>query len=317
MKRLLDSPVAQSLVAGTLFTVATVGIGVLGYKSYGWAMFVIGPLASAIVTGYFANRTGDMGRGRTVGIALMACILGGLALILFALEGLVCLVMASPLALALTIPGALIGRRLANRERRSSPLMCCAIMPLAFLIEANLPHVAAFDTVERIEITAPADAVWQSLLRMDGLDAGRPLAFHLGVAYPVSGKVLGEGVGAMRRAVFSTGVAHERVTEWQPGHRLTLDVLGDVPALKELSPYGDIHTPHVKGYFRMVRTSFALEALPGGHIRLTETTAHELRLDPVPYWLPIARWVIHQNNQRVLEHIRTDAEQRVRVVGLP
>lgn len=316
MKQLLDSPVAQSLAAGTLFTVATVGIGVLGYKSYGWTMFVIGPFASAIVTGYFANRTGDMGRGRTVGIALMACILGGLALILFALEGLVCLMMASPLALLLTIPGAFIGRRLANRERRSSPLMCCAIMPLAFLIEANLPHVASFETTELIEVAAPANAVWCSLLHMDGLDEGRSLAFHLGIAYPIGGEVIGEGVGAKRRAVFSTGVARERVTEWQPGRRLSLDVLDDVPALRELSPWGDIHTPHVTGYFRMTRTSFELQPLPGGGTRVLETTAHELRLDPVPYWLPLARWVIHQNNRRVLEHIRVDAEQRVRVVGL-
>ena len=57
MKKLLDSPVAQSLAAGTLFTVATVGIGVLGYKSYGWTMFVIGPFASAIVTGYFNSKS--------------------------------------------------------------------------------------------------------------------------------------------------------------------------------------------------------------------------------------------------------------------
>ena len=48
-----------------------------------------------------------------------------------------------------------------------------------------------------------------------------------------------------------------------------------------------------------------------GHTDIVERTSHELRLDPVLYWLPMARWVVDQNNARVLAHIRRHAEQSV------
>ena len=33
----------------------------------------------------------------------------------------------------------------------------------------------------------------------------------------------------------------------------------------------------------------------------------------VLYWLPMARWVVHENNARVLSHLRRHAEQNMRV----
>jgi hypothetical protein len=46
-----------------------------------------------------------------------------------------------------------------------------------------------------------------------------------------------------------------------------------------------------------------------GHTDVIERTSHELRLEPVLYWLPLARWVVHENNARVLAHIRRHAER--------
>jgi hypothetical protein len=39
-----------------------------------------------------------------------------------------------------------------------------------------------------------------------------------------------------------------------------------------------------------------------------ERTSHTLRLDPVLYWLPLARWVVAANNARVFAHIRRQSE---------
>jgi hypothetical protein len=43
-----------------------------------------------------------------------------------------------------------------------------------------------------------------------------------------------------------------------------------------------------------------------------ERTSHELRLDPVPYWLPMARLIVRLNNARELAHIRSHAERGFR-----
>ena len=56
-------------------------------------------------------------------------------------------------------------------------------------------------------------------------------------------------------------------------------------------------------------TSFELVPLPGGRTQLVERTSHELRLEPILYWMPMARWVIDHNNARVLDYIRRSAEK--------
>ena len=143
---------------------------------------------------------------------------------------------------------------------------------------------------------------------MNALDEPPALPFRLGVAYPLRGEIIGEGVGAIRRGEFSTGIAIERITEWVPNRKLAFEVVSDVPGMRELSPYEHVHAPHVVGYFLTKETSFELTPLADGRTEIVERTLHELKLDPIFYWLPLARWVVHANNARVLAHIRRQAE---------
>jgi hypothetical protein len=135
------------------------------------------------------------------------------------------------------------------------------------------------------------------------------LPFRFGVAYPIRGEVLGEGQGSVRVGEFSTGTAQERVTEWIPNRKLAFVMLNDVPALRELSFYANVHAPHVIGYFRTTDTSFELVPRQDGTTDIVERTSHTLRLDPILYWLPLARWIVQENNMRVLTHIKRQAEK--------
>ncbi len=110
------------------------------------------------------------------------------------------------------------------------------------------------------------------------------------------------------RAFFSTGVAYERVTEWDRGKRLSFIVLSDPPTLRELSPYRKVNAPHVNGYFRTLDARFTITRLGNGHTRLSLATRHELDLSPAFYWMPIAQWAVHTNKRRVLEHFAHQAE---------
>ena len=294
---------AQGVLAGIALTLLAVSLGALVFGTYGYGMFMVSPFAVGALASYFANRKGTLGLAQTMALVAVATGLGGMALILVALEGVVCIVLASPLGLT-------VGRAAAQRARSASrTLSVVALLPAVFATEALWPSATTFETSQTIEIDAPPSLVWPSIVRMDMTGEPLPLPFRLGLAYPLRGEIVGEGVGAIRHGEFSTGVALERVTEWLPQRKLAFVVARDVPAIRELSLYEHVHAPHVIGYFRTGATSFELVPLPQGRTELIERTSHEIRLDPILYWLPMARWVVDTNNARVLAHIKRRAEK--------
>jgi uncharacterized membrane protein YhaH (DUF805 family) len=298
------------VLAGIGLTLAAVAIGALVFGSYGYGMFLVSPLVIGATTGYLGNRTGDIGISRTSMLAGSAAVLGGVALVASALEGIVCILMAAPIGIAAALIGGELGRMIALSTRRPphQVISGVAVLPLVFAVESALPATTSFDTTETIAIHAPPEWVWKSIVNMDTIEEPPALPFQLGVAYPLRGEVIGTGVGAVRRGEFSTGTAIERVTEWMPDRKLAFVVVSDIPGMRELSPYQHVHAPHVSGYFLTTSTSFELQPLPDGGTEIVERTSHELKLDPVFYWLPMARWVVHANNARVLAHISRQAE---------
>jgi hypothetical protein len=302
---------AQGVIAAMTLTLAFVAIGALFFGVYGFGMFVASPFVIGAVTAYIANRKQDLGHGRTTLVVLVATVIGGIALLVAALEGAVCIIMAAPLGIAAAVLGGLLGRAIALRGGSSTgrTLSAVALVPLIFASEWLLPTTTRFDTQQVIEIDAPPPVVWRSIVRMDLRDDPVAWPYRLGLAYPLAGEIIGEGVGAVRRGEFSTGLALERVTEWIPERKLAFVVEKDVPAMRELSPYAHVHAPHVIGYFLTTLTSFELVLLSGNRTRLIERTSHEMKLEPILYWMPMARWAVDHNNERVLHHVRREAEK--------
>jgi hypothetical protein len=63
-------------------------------------------------------------------------------------------------------------------------------------------------------------------------------------------------------------------------------------------------------------TSFELVAITDGRTEILEHTSYALRLDPIFYWLPFARWIVHENNGRVLTHIRINRNEPSERIGV-
>jgi hypothetical protein len=284
---------------------AAVATSALLFGAYGFGIFMASPLVVGLMTAYLANRASDIGAGPSILLALFACLLGGMALVVAALEGVVCILLASPIAGGMSAIGALVGRAVARRlHAHRQMLSAVAALPLVFAIEGALPPSTGFTTRQSIIIDAPPEAVWQAITGRERIIERPALPFRLGVAYPLFGEIDGRGVGAIRRGHFSTGTAVERITEWEVNRSLAFAVLSDVPAMRELSPYDHVHAPHVSGYFTTLATRFQLRQLTPEQTELTEDTSHVLRLNPAFYWLPLARMIVAQNNARVLRHVR-------------
>jgi hypothetical protein len=299
----------MGLIAGIALVVLAVLISAVTFGAYGWGLFVMTPFLVGMTSGYLVNEQSDLGASTTMKLAIAAAGLGSLALVVLALEGLVCIILAAPLAIPLVMLGGVLGRQLAiARQDRRNPLVSVAIMPMIFMLEAAMPPEAPIVTQYEIEIAAPAERVWQALISSEPIAPAPGLPALAGLAYPIKGTLKGEGLGATRTGTFSTGTATEVVTEWKPNKLLAFRVEDEAPAMEEMSPYRRVHAPHVEGYFITGETRFVLVPLAGNRTRLKIASQHLLRIDPVPYWEPIARLAIHENVSRVLADIKVKSE---------
>ena len=301
------------VVAGTLSGVAiillAVAISALVFHAYGWGLFVLTPFVVGFTTGFLVNRHELQTSKRTGILVLLSAALGCFGLILFALEGLICLILAAPLAAGLAIVGGDVGRWAARlRKDPMGPVYCVALLPAMFMLDAAFPPSVTFPTSESIIVEASAPQVWKAVTSDEPIRVPPTLAGKLGLAYPERAHLSSRSVGAIRTGYFSTGVARERVTEWAEGRLLGFMVLSQPATMQEMSPYRHVHAPHVVGYFETGETRFELEPLSGQRTRLTIRAAHRLRIDPVVYWEPIARWAASSNTRRVLQDLKLKAE---------
>lgn len=299
-----------AVIVGAALSLGAVAVNAVWLAVYGWTLFIASPFLIGLVTGYVANIDQDIGLRRSFMYVVVALLLGALAVLLMAWEGVICLILASPLIAGAAWIGAVVGRSTARAgvRGRSSTVASIAILPIFYLGEVILPPQASFDDTQSIVVDAPPMAVWDAVIHMGPIPDAPAPPFGWGLAYPVDGKILGEGPGAIRIGYFSTGVAYERVTDWRPGHLLAFDVLSDPPSMRELSPYAHVNAPHVSGYFRTTNARFDIMPLTNGRTRLSLTTHHDLDLEPALYWEPIATWAVDANKRRVLSHFARQAE---------
>ena len=307
--------VLAAAAAAAMIGVAWCVLATLGLETYGLGLFVGMPFAVGLLAALAHARHGPTTFLGDVGVALLALALTAAGLLAIAVEGAICLAMALPLALPLALAGAAAGRGL-TRLGRPSPRTFGAValaVPLLLGAEAGadrqpVPHAVT----TRVVVDAPPAAVWRRVVAFPPLAAPRSGLFRAGVAYPRSATIEGRGVGAIRRCRFSTGDFVEPITVWDRPRRLAFDVTAQPAPMRELSPWGEVHPPHLDGFLRSRRGEFRLTALPGGRTLLEGTTWYENRMWPARYWRAWTDGVIHAIHRRVLRHVARHAERDVR-----
>ncbi|AKT42576.1 uncharacterized protein CMC5_068030 [Chondromyces crocatus] len=292
-------------------------LSVYGLGLYGVTLFFITPLVMGVVSAFLFNRPHPRPLGNTILVALASTFIAGAGMLLLALEGIICLAMAFPIAVFIAILGALIGRAVAVQTR--TPLRHTAAMMLALPgiagAEAQVTTVPLHEVQTAIEIDAPPEAVWPNVIGFSELPRPAEWVFRTGIAYPTRARIEGEGVGAVRHCEFTTGPFVEPITAWEPPRRLAFDVAAQPPAMKEWSPFQHVHPPHLDGSLRSRRGEFRLIPLPGGRTRLEGSTWYELSMAPTLYWKVWSDDVLHRIHHRVLQHVKRLSEERARAAS--
>jgi len=238
--------------------------------------------------------------------------LGGCGLLLFAFEGIICLVMAAPLIIPLGAFGGFLGWGLAKTIMLESKWMvgsiALLIVPFTGIIENQTKTSRQFVVESSVIIDADPDQVWQTVIAFPEIESPPPWYFQLGIASPLRARIEGEGVGAIRHCEFTTGSFVEPITVWDPPHHLAFDVTDQPDPLIELTPYRNVRPPHLQHSFRSVQGEFELRSLPDGRTQLVGRTWYELDMGPVIYWRPWTDEIIHRIHMRVLNHIKQHVE---------
>jgi hypothetical protein len=240
----------------------------------------------------------------------------GVALFGFAIEGAICLAMAWPIATILACMGGSVGYLIQRRPRNhaEAPAMLMVLVlfvPLLMGAEyVDPPETPRFEVHTAIEINAPPHEVWRHLISFPDLEAPTDWLFRLGVAYPIHATVNGQGAGAVRECLFSTGTFTEPVSVWDQPHRLEFSVASGPPTMRELSPYQNLHTRHLEGYLVPERGQFILIALPNGHTRLEGTSWYQNAMWPGAYWELWSNLIVHRIHLRVFKHIKQLSKER-------
>jgi uncharacterized membrane protein YhaH (DUF805 family) len=297
------------VAAGVAIGAVSFGLNVLLFKSYNAAVFLGTPFTMGGAAGFFFNRNATAPDTGTTRLGALTVGIASLAILLFALDGVICVAMALPIAMPIGMLGSHIGAAIAIEHGATSSraLLLVLLLPLSGAVEARLkPPLREVTTA--VEIAAPPEKVWPHVLGFSDLEAPPDWLFRLGIAYPVRARLTGTGVGAIRRCEFSTGAFIEPITAWEAPSRLAFDVASQPPPMHEWSPYRHVHPPHLDGTMRSRRGEFRLVRLAGGRTRLEGSTFYELAMAPQAYWAIWSDLLVHRIHQRVLEQIRKESE---------
>lgn len=294
------------------------GAALLGTQvltNYGWGLFVALPFtlgfAAAVVYGIRQSRT----MGACVGVACLAVVLLGAALLALAFEGMICLMMAIPIALPLAALGGACGYAVQPYRwfQTNTPIALSLLLLFVPGIEWT-EHAAAlpsptFVVHSAIDIQAAPERVWRKVVAFTEIPPPTEWMFRAGVAYPIRAEMLGTGLGAERHCVFSTGAFVEPIQVWDEPRLLKFSVTSNPPPMEEWTPYPHVEPPHLHGFLRSNGGQFLLTPLPNGGTRLEGTTWYQHGLWPAAYWHMWSDAIIHRIHLRVLRHIRDEAER--------
>jgi len=264
------------------------------------------PFTLGAVTAYVFNRAAPQGSGATAQVVSLSLLLLAGAILLFALEGLFCVALALPLALALALLGGTFGRAIALHTPGGVGHLASLVVAIPVLAGLDGAHdpTPLYEVDDSVVVAAPPAAVWRNVVSFSELPPPTEALFRLGIAYPIRARIDGVGAGAIRRCEFSTGTFVEPISAWEAPARLSFDITAQPVPLRELSPYGTIAPPHLQGYFRARRGAFRLTALPGGRTLLVGATWYELDIEPRGYWKIPANAIVSAIHRRVLLHIK-------------
>lgn len=302
--------ISISISAAIVLLFTAFSISVL--NDYGFILFIIVPmmlgLMSSLIYGHYQQRT--FKESQVVSFYTLLIVCGGL--ILIRMEGLICVIMASPIVAAFTFIGACIGHRY-QRSKRGTVIRVLSlnliIIPMLMTVETKITDETSelIKVTTSIQINAPIEKVWQNVIVFPPIDEPDEVIFKTGIAYPTSSQIVGNGIGAIRYCEFNTGKFVEPITIWDAPNHLQFSVEEQPAPLKDMLM--EEVPPNMYKYFTSTKGEFRLHPVSESITLLEGSTWYYHKIKPVAYWRLWSEYIIHSIHERVLKHIKVVSEK--------
>lgn len=281
-------------------------------EEYGWTIFFLIPLLIGFMPPFIIAQTREITLFEAYRYSFITFGIVILCLLIFAIEGLICIAMAAPFGALAVWLGSYLGfissrKGKWNNKNVTSVIVLFSIGFMSF-DAVNEPTSLTPVTTEVI-IDAPIEEVWHNVVTFNKIDEPTDWIFKTGIAYPTDATIEGSGVGAMRYCNFTTGSFVEPITNWQEPNLLQFDVIEQPAPMSEFNPFWDIHPKHLDGYFMSHKGQFKLTKLGENKTKLEGTTWYTVDITPEFYWSMWSDFIIHRIHNRVLNHIRKASEK--------
>lgn len=297
----------------TLIVTTIIGFIEIGlFKDYGWTLFSIVPFLAGFLPPYISGKVNSISRNDSFKLSFLTLGIILVGLLIFAIEGLICIAMALPISIPLTWIGSYLGYKInagkwSNSTNTIIGLLIVCIGTMGFDYSNNSPNLIPVKT--KLIVNAPITVVWNNVVTFNKIEDPSDWIFKTGISYPTDATIKGTGVGAIRYCNFTTGSFVEPITVWDEPNLLQFDVVDQPIPMNEFNPFWDIHPPHLDGYFLSHRGQFKLTKLSDNKTELEGTTWYKVDITPEIYWKTWADFIIHRIHLRVLNHIKREVEQ--------
>jgi uncharacterized membrane protein len=243
--------------------------------------------AICVLTPKPASATGTAVKAVTLFIGISGVFLG---------EGLICILMASPLFYLVAI---LIGVARDRANKQSTIVSCVLILTMIPISSEGTRPGLSFSreetvTAERV-LSATPDQINTALAAPPRTNGTLPLYLRMGFPRPVSADVQGTGVGARETIHFAGG-------EGKPGD-LVLEVVEHQEGRLRWRSISD--TSHVAHWLKWEESNVEWTAVDNSHIRVRWTLRYRRLLDPAWYFRPWERYAVRLTAEQLIQDAAT------------
>src|SRR5262249_17958494 len=162
-----------------------------------FSLFVGSPFALGMISVLLFGFSRPQPLAMCIAVAMAAAALAGLVVLIIAIEGAICLIMAAPIAFFLAFLGALVGYAIQARpwlSDQSGMLLLAVVfmMPTLMAAEsANEPAPMVRTVHTEVVIAAAPAQVWPQVIAFPSLPEPDDWFFCTGIAYPQRAEIHG------------------------------------------------------------------------------------------------------------------------------